>query len=456
MIFPLPLAPFEEYMLSDDRPAYPMNFFCRVRFSGRLDRRAFESVLQASVARHPLLAVSVRKLPRNRFQWIADETTAPTVRWQEKLPDDSFPHAAPINLYAEAGLRFWVLAGAKTTELVMQFHHSCCDGLGGFRFLRDLLVAYAVAAGETSRRATLPPLDAKLLRRRNTFGLTPWRFLRILPQQLTGLLGVRQFLMRSPVPATPNTPPQDMSQPPDRYPATCTRRIDEAETKALRRVAAELRATTNDLLARDLFLALHDWMSRHVPGYDDGWLRLSVPVNLRTVSERRLPAANAVSMVFLDRRSQDFADTGQLLAGISDEMLLIKRRRLGLTFVFSLQACRFLPGGMPAQVKGDQCTATCVFTNLGSPLAKLPLPRREGRFVVGNVVLEGMECLAPIRPHTSAAFAVFIYAGKLTVTLHYDARAMTGRQAEDLLETYVRKVRASIGAAKHPEESLAG
>ena len=35
-IFPLPLSVYEEFMLADDRPAYPMNFFCRLRWLGQI------------------------------------------------------------------------------------------------------------------------------------------------------------------------------------------------------------------------------------------------------------------------------------------------------------------------------------------------------------------------------------------------------------------------------------
>ena len=55
MIFPLPLTPFEEYMLTDDRPGCPMTFLFRLRFSGRFRREAFASALRTAVSRHPLL-----------------------------------------------------------------------------------------------------------------------------------------------------------------------------------------------------------------------------------------------------------------------------------------------------------------------------------------------------------------------------------------------------------------
>ena len=70
MIFPLALAPFEEYMLADDRPAYPMTFFLRLRLAGRFGLETFPQALRTAVSRHPLLSALVRQVGRRRPEWI--------------------------------------------------------------------------------------------------------------------------------------------------------------------------------------------------------------------------------------------------------------------------------------------------------------------------------------------------------------------------------------------------
>ena len=62
----LPLVPFEEYMLLDDRPAYPMNFFLRLRFAGCLVPERFDDACRQAVARHPLLAA---RITRRKRRW---------------------------------------------------------------------------------------------------------------------------------------------------------------------------------------------------------------------------------------------------------------------------------------------------------------------------------------------------------------------------------------------------
>ncbi len=62
-LFPLPLSAFERYMLSDDRPDYPMVFATQLRLSGEIDRPAFESSFGEARLASPL-AVCAGAAPR--------------------------------------------------------------------------------------------------------------------------------------------------------------------------------------------------------------------------------------------------------------------------------------------------------------------------------------------------------------------------------------------------------
>jgi hypothetical protein len=206
--------------------------------------------------------------------------------------------------------------------------------------------------------------------------------------------------------------------------------------------------TPNDLLARDLFLALAEWRSRQNVRDNGQWLRMMVPMNLRTADDRLLPAADVVSSVFLDRRGPDFVDADQLLRGIHEEMDLIKRMELGLTFVFSLAVYRRLFGSLRKKVQADKCSVSCVFSNLGTPFAHTPLPQDERRIVAGNVTLVDADFVAPIHPYSCVTFAIGLYAHQQTITLHYDPRPLSEEQATDLLETYLRRIQTSIAVSR--------
>ncbi len=445
MIFPLRLSAFEEYMLGDDRSAYPMNCFVRLKFNGLLDRERFEMALQTAANRHALLSSVVRTSGRRQFHWVPTKNKAPEVRWLEHPNPSDFPTATHLNVQHQTGLVCHVISNVDSFHFIMQFHHSCCDAAGGFQFLEDLLMVYANSVEPPSRRLPLPMIDQQKLPLRNSFGLTLSRCLKLIPSQMLGILGARKFLMRKPVPLVPHQLTTTDSGPGSNYPAVLSFQFNQAETASILATAHRQAVTVNDLLARDLFLALEDFRLRQRIGKETDWLRLTIPMNLRADWAQNLPAANAVSMVFLDRQRSDCDDPMRLLHGIQEEMDLIKRHQLGFTFLLSLKTRRSLPGGLAsAMQKNCECMATSVLTNLGRPFANSLLPRQDGKIVAGDIVLEAVEGVVPLRPHTCAGFALTTYADQLNIVLHYDLRVLTQNQAEDLLNTYVGFVRNAI------------
>ena len=198
---PLPLVAFEEYMLWDDRPKFPMSIIARFRFAGQLDRRATAEALATVVARHPLLRAKIRQTPAGRLEWTAAEDGPPAIAWIDGPADDRLPLMQPIDLFSGPGLRVWAAADAPRGWLVLQVHHAACDGKAVMQVAGDFLQGYARAVDPEHASIDASPCDAAVLRGRGTFGLTALKYLRILPGQLIGLLGVRQFLMRQPVPA---------------------------------------------------------------------------------------------------------------------------------------------------------------------------------------------------------------------------------------------------------------
>ena len=68
-LFPLPLAPFEKYMMLDDHERQPMAFVIRLYFSGRFDEAAFQQAVQRAITRHPLLRSLVVGESFRRWKW---------------------------------------------------------------------------------------------------------------------------------------------------------------------------------------------------------------------------------------------------------------------------------------------------------------------------------------------------------------------------------------------------
>ena len=439
-LFPLPLVPFEEYMLLDDQPAHPMNFHMRLRFRGSLDRSILMAAAEQAARRHPLLTAVVGEAERGGLQWVPGTQDAVSVKWLGEATGENPPHTPPFDLRREPGLRFWVTERATGTDLLIQFHHACCDGLGSLGFARDLLLECARGLLPARHRSALrlPPLEANLLRGRGDFGLTPQEAEDWMQQKSRTAVAARDFLTRPVASLTSPSPAEDVPLSAS-YPAVCSTTLSAQETASLRRLSREQEVTVNDLLLRDLLLTIGNWRERQGLEDDPSWLRLMVPVNLRSALDQALPAANVVSMAFLDRRPGDLARPQRLLRGIHHEMQIIRQERLALAFVLWLAALKNQLGEI---VRGDS-RATCVLTNLGTVLDELPLPRDRGRLVVGNTVLDRVELFAPWRLRTSIALAVLQYAGRLNLTLHYDPRILEAEDAEELLDEFVAQVRSS-------------
>ena len=439
----LPLTAFEEYMLCDDRPAYPKTGVFRFRFSGRLNRPAFEAALDTAFQRHPLMRTTVQRKPGRRPHWIDNPNWRPAVQRQATLNAYGYPSAAYTDLTKEPGTRIWVVQRHGATDVVAQIHHSCADALGMCQVIEDLLVGYAANMSSGPVGAPLRELDTTRLKRRGAHALSLWKLLCMAHRQVIRLLGTRRFLMRSPAPLMPIPAKLHATNLPEDFPASRTHEFSREETANILAAARALGVTVNDLLARDLFLAVAQWRQQNGFGQDNDWLRFSVPVNLRTQADERLSMANCMGMVFLDRRRRDLADPRQLLKSIHEEMQLNKRWQLGLTFVLSADLLRRVPGALSWVAHAHRYAATCVFSNLGVVLGKTSLPRRDGRIVAGNVVLEGVDFVMPLRPDTSVAVCVYTYADRLSVMMHHDPRVLSEDCSRGLLKIYLRQIHSA-------------
>lgn len=448
-LFPLALSPMEQYMLLDDRPDQPMVFYFRLWFSGRLKREPFFEALRVVLVRHPFFCAVIESSPEGSDRWIAADNLEPAIDWTESEEPIDFARFAQLDLRKRPGYRIWVRQHADRCQLALQVHHTCCDGIGAIQFVEDLIMAYAAAVGGQPIESSLRALDADLLPQRNDFGLTLRRRLWRLPADLVGLARVVQFATRRGEPlATPRLETED-SGISKGGPVLRAFQSDEALLQGLFSEARSQGASLNDVLLRDLFLALRDW-SEYSTDSDTAErrgsrARVMVPINLRRPADRQLPAANVVVMTFLDRKLRPELDRHRLLRAIRNRTRLIKRLQLGLTgaqFVKFLVERKIL-GGMLAR---DQCLATTVLSNVGEVFRGVDLPRSEGRLLVGDARLEEIEVYPPIRRKTWAAFGVLSYAGRLSVGMHCDAGRFGPAQGSRLLQTYVDRLAASRDA----------
>ena len=260
---------------------------------------------------------------------------------------------------------------------------------------------------------------------------------------------VIRFSGRTPIPLSDPADP-----PPQPVPADTTAANEDpllppieqhvfsvSQTERLREFATRHKATLNDILMRDMFLAIDEWNSR-ADGRKQGWLRILMPTSLRVVADDQMPASNIVSLSFLTRRASECDDPAGLLAGIQRETASIKRINRGLCFIRFIEMAQAIRGEMPLMLLGSRCRGTTVLSNLGhiERVLAATFPHKSGRIVAGDLTLESIIAAPPIRPKTPAAFMVHCYAGQLNIGGLFDQNIFSRQQSQDFLRLYADKL----------------
>ncbi len=446
---PLPLTLFEQYLLHDDRRAYPCWMLGRLRFRGAFQRGPLERAWAETARRHPLLASVVRRGRFGEFYWEPAPGGPAPIGWGcGPLAGSGWPADwAPMDLEKQPGLRWIFVEDGTTTDMFIQTHHAVLDGGAIFSVIHELLLHYA---RELGTKVELPELRPELLGTRGRLASSRWERLAFLPAHLAGLALAWPILRREVAPLVPHRTAADGDPPPPGLPAVVGRRFSPGDFKKIRAAAKRLAVSVNDLLTRDLFAAVGVWRKAHGVGSPLDWIRLGVPVSLRSHADRHLPAANGFSLVGLDRRAKSLADRDRLLRRAREDMQLVKKHRLGHTFLLLLGLHRFhglRPGGILRYARRPACRATLVLTNLGQFFSpRSPLLDAAQRLAVPGAVLEDISIGGLFRPATCVTLAIGIYTGQLLADLHYDARFLTAAQAENFMETFESQVRLSMEA----------
>ena len=243
------LTSFEELMLCQHTTGFPCEFFIRLRFQGHLSPERFEQAVLDAASRHPLLAAGI-VFRSNRPYWSSHAQLRSSVVWCDG-EDSNAARAMPALDISRQGFAIWVQRDQGCSDVWLQMHHACCDGLGGYQFVRDILLLYAHGAAslaDATREAVpaLPRVDAKLLSRRGGFNMSSWEFLRMLPRQLVGVLGVREYLSRRPLPLLPHRPAA-LESVRDVYPTVLSNQFTLPVSQRLGRLAHSESATSNEL-----------------------------------------------------------------------------------------------------------------------------------------------------------------------------------------------------------------
>ncbi len=438
-VFPLPLTPFEYYYLLEDRCDYPAVFEIHLVCRGRLNRAAFAQAYQVAHARHPLLSARLEKAANGWPQWVAGDRQP--IRWNPDAPPprevfDGVPVSPRLTVSVNESGDDDI---GQHCRIVFNFHHVAVDGMGGFLFITDLMLAYAHYSGGEPGEPALRMLKPALLRERNEHTLFRRGFAL---SDLPGLARVSvPLLLQRVARVEARGTPGAVSTPAEEPCKFLIHTLEADATAELSSVAQSQEVRLHELLLRDYFLTLAEWnresSQRRLP------IRVLVPVNLRRREHLRMPAANIFGYTFLARRIADCADPRALLASITQEMTSIKSTRRAQYYEAGLWLSCIWPRMLRMSLERKNPFATAVFTNLNGGFDRVPLPWGDGGRVVGDIVVENGYGAGPIRPDTRLSLAVHNYADRLSLCLRYDEHVVAADEPQAFLQAYLARLQVT-------------
>lgn len=411
-LFPLPLTAFDQMMLLDG-PS-PAEGWVEACFLGHLSFPALQEAVRVVSERHLLLVSRIESF-RGRPCWVPGENPIPLVRlgpgepWREQ----------PLRPREGVGARLYLVEKPTGSSLFLQVHHANCDGAAARLILYDLFGAYARACEPHGGWPELTRLEPSRLKSRGQIPEPPRS--QSPPPTLRGLLEVVRFLFPWPEVLV------GQKGSPGELPFS-KRVFNREETDRVLDRARRGEGRLNEQAISDLFATLAEWqLARGRPG--NSRLRVLIPMDLRTLEDRRMPAGNRVTFAFLARRLGECG--GDLRASLLVERDYIREHRTDLDFLRSLELVRkwrILPGILRLPVS----LSSSVLTNLGdaTPLRGFPLTEEGVR--VGDVTLHHAAGGPVVRRGTVASFSLCRVRGRLAVGLRC-LRSALGLEAEQAL-----------------------
>jgi len=457
-IFPLHLSPIDEFFRADDRPEYPMAFTSHLTFSGEIDRTAFLAAADVALKRHPLLQALTKAGKGGRLCWVAANDVRPRIQWGRFGDPFTFEDTEQIDLTREVGLRLWVFTSNDRSEILLQFHHACCDGTGAYRFIGDLLAEYGLRTA-FENPPVIESCDVRLLkdrRRKMTNEVRHSSRFAMIQQAL--LYGLSTFVRKiAPLSSlqsdgTGNVEETIDSRRTHEYPGIVTCVFDRSQYTSLRAAASAEGAMFNDLLLTEMFVTIRDW-NRRCGNRRRQWLRIMMPVDLRGKDEITMPAANMTGYSFITRSSKDCDDTNKLLQSIRDETLRIKRDKIGHRFMNAVTLGLLVPGFIKFLLGRKRCLATVVLSNVGDPSRRFlsRFPRKQGKVRCGNVRLESISGVPPLRPLSRATVSIVTYGREFAINVRCDPQTMSLEDANEFIDLYVSRLQRHLPNANTSE-----
>ena len=459
----LNLTPFE-WSMSEITSRSPMEFSLSLYCTGEIDSALFSQAVLIALKDQPMLQAnaSVGSTHRESY-WRPAADVGPVIQWLkdgESIGSGYPSDFQPIDLEHEIGFRLYgwrhTIDGQPQIELKFVFHHASCDGKGGLGLIGQSLLNYVcLLEGKPTNDSGF---DNQLLLRRSgsavgngNIAKRIWRTLVVRPKRAAQMLLSRPRLLTK----VPEQTQELFAKPPQ----LCTTSLDLETTKRLGDFAKSHGTTTNIVLARELFHTLNeDLKSANVidDANDKRNFRVLIPFSLRDESHLRMPAANCVSMAYLEARQelleQDSNENPVLLQDLTRQLAFVRRWNLQYSWIESIEEfAKFWPliklfrrrKKCETDVQSsERPIATTVMTNLGRVFHGHSI-ERDGpgdRVKCGPLKVDTVHVALPLKTTITISFGVNFYRNRLTLDLAYLPSVVSEERALRLLDNWRRRL----------------
>lgn len=467
-LFPLPLAPFEKFLVLDDRPDCPITSFIELHFSRPMNHDALSSALHQTVHQHPLLASCLVDID-GEMHWRYDPEFVPKLRDPAidpiLLPSDLLsnpqPSPRPIDLRSEPGCRYWYQTDPQTagSRLTIQLHHAACDGVGLRRVLIDTLNAYAKQTTDSNdsesdqersnaeqqankRKRRREQLDPSRLLSRGDFSEITSKPPKQVQSGWRKLANAYYFHFQRPQPllgtANQATVNDDNSEPDADDQPLRHYVFDRSTSQRILSACRTREISVNDLVLSILFRVCRQWNQQHGIDKAGSRIRLLMPVDLRGRSDMQTPATNRLSFSFLGRTHGQCDDWQVLLESVQTETQMIKDTRLHMDFLDGITALASKPKLLDRALRCSRNVSTSVLTYTGDITRGMKnyFPEEDGKRRVGDTFLENILIAPPARQHTNITLGVCINWGQICVSANWNRSEISANDCQQFLDLY--------------------
>lgn len=429
--FPLHMTPFESYMFADNNPRYPMSFVVQLILSGTIDQDAFQEAIDFALARHPMLRSVVQPAKSNRECWVVPEQINSKVDWGPiDQPITVEGAGGYIDLRNEIGVRVHCRFDEQTAVATFVFHHAAVDGIGGYLFLGDVLWAYSKKTGEVETE--LPPLSEMDLRKRMKAALGP---------ELFGArdANANSWENREAQPLIPLQQSSVNQSTEHIFPNFHSHVFDKDEYRRLRLESQDAGQTINDRLLQSLFTAAYTWNETHGSIDHEKTFAVNMPLDLRQPENPQFSGINLVTNCFMHQSTDKVVDAEALANWLRTEITRVKYERHRSEFMQRLLNASENWQEAKNEFEDDKCHSTIVFSNAGDPTKRfyVNLPREKGKVRAGNLLLEEINGVPPLRQHTRATISIFTYRRELKICIRCDPFYFNESDSKAFLDHFV-------------------